>query len=253
MLHKLQHSFMQAIYQQQHELNHLLANHQRSASHQIEIYRNSIFGGLLKSLSEIYPVTRRLVGKDFFDALCLRYIARTPSTRPDINFYGQTLADFTAGFPPAMSLPYLADVMRLEWAWHWALQSNDSETSNLATLTRMDGETLANVVLILPDSATLVTSAFPVLTIWQANQPEQDNDTPIDLNQGSQDILVWRNKLQLCMDLLDSGMVDFLQAILHQQTLAEMQSLTEFNSYLITTLQNGYISHFQIKNDSIVI
>ena len=217
----------------------------------IDIYRNSIFGGLLKSLTEIYPVTQRLVGNEFFDALCLRYIACTSSHNPDINYYGQTLAEFTAQFEPAMSLPYLPDVMRLEWAWHWALQVKETETSALKTLTTLDAESLSRVTLILTNSASLIRSAFPVLTIWQVNQAEQDGDTAVDLGQGGENILVWRHQRELCMDRLTVSQADFLNAILMQQTLAEMQSLADFDLSLITALQRGYIGDYKMNIDMI--
>ena len=251
MLHKLQHSFIQGIYRHNHDFHHLFDQRRRSAQEQIDISRNSIFGGLVKSLTEIYPVTQRLVGNEFFDALCLRYIARTPSLHPDINCYGQALAEFTAQFEPAMSLPYLPDVMRLEWAWHWALQIKEAEGKDLKTLTMMDAELLSHLVLILTNSASLIRSTFPVFTIWQANQPEQDSDTTIDLGEGGQDILVWRSRHELRMDRLSGSQADFLDAIVQQQSLADMQSLADFDVNMITVLQRGYISDYRFIVDKI--
>lgn len=251
MLHKLQQSLLQAIYHRHDDVEQLLDGQRYTAEQQMNIYRNSIFGGLLKSLTEIYPVTRRLVGEDFFDALCQRYIARIPSTKPDINDYGQSLAEFTANFPPAMSLPYLVDVMQLEWAWHWALQCKDTPIGDLHTLLDMDAETLSNITLVLPDSATLIRSAFPVLTIWQANQPAQNGNALIDLTMGGQNILVWRHKVELRMDPLEVAETDFVHAIVHLQTLGEMQALPEFNACLIATLQRGYISNYRFRTNPI--
>lgn len=249
MLHNLQRTFWQSIYNPQLDLTVPIAQTHLPAEQQINIYRNSIFSGLLKALAEIYPVSKRLVGPEFFDALCMRYIAITPSCHFDINQYGQTLAEFTATFLPAASLPYLPDIMRLEWAWHYALQTRSDDLPSVQELVHLDPELLPDVILVLHTTATLLRSRYPVLTIWQVNQPDFNANDSVDLSLGGQDIFVWRDGDQLRIDLLTTTQAKWITCIAAGMPLGQLQSLMNFNTDTATLLQRGYICKYRIGGD----
>ena len=78
------------------------------------VYRNNVHSSLINALAAGYPVTLQLVGDEFFRAMAGVYVQGFPPTSPLINEYGSDLADFIQGFAPAASVPYLADVARLE-------------------------------------------------------------------------------------------------------------------------------------------
>ena len=65
-----------------------------TAARQIEIYRNSTLSGLQNALSELFPVCLRLVGKDFFYALSLRYVYHFHSVSPDLGGFWQRFSVF---------------------------------------------------------------------------------------------------------------------------------------------------------------
>ena len=78
------------------------------------VYRNNVHSSLINALAAGYPVTLQLVGDEFFRAMAGVYVQGFPPTSALINEYGGDLADFIQGFAPAASVPYLADVARLE-------------------------------------------------------------------------------------------------------------------------------------------
>jgi hypothetical protein len=78
------------------------------------VYRNNVHSSLISALADGYPVTRQLVGDGFFRAMAGLYVQAYPPTSPLLNEYGSDLAAFIQGFAPAASVPYLADVARLE-------------------------------------------------------------------------------------------------------------------------------------------
>ncbi len=61
-----------------------------------------------------YPVSVRIVGDEFFRAMARLFVEERPPSSAVLLRYGGSFADFAAGFPPAASVPYLADVMLLE-------------------------------------------------------------------------------------------------------------------------------------------
>ena len=64
-----------------------------------------------------YPVTRRLVGDDFFRAMARAFVAAQKPRSPVLIHYGADFPAFVEAFEPAREIPYLTDVARLENAW----------------------------------------------------------------------------------------------------------------------------------------
>jgi hypothetical protein len=78
------------------------------------VYRNNIAVSLIASLAARYPVTRRLVGEDFFHKTAWAYVAANKPQSPVLIHYGQGFPAFIARFEPARDMPYLTDVACLE-------------------------------------------------------------------------------------------------------------------------------------------
>lgn len=157
------------------------------------LYRNSVTGVLTHTLSEQYSVCERLVGEVFFAGMAAYYIRQTASNSPDLNDYGAGFADFIAGFEHAQGLPYLADVARLEWAWQRAY-FGPVEAQDVASIIASNLEAnQVGVKLQLDASSSLISSNYPILAIWQSNQPGAA-EPPIRLDQGGDKLLVGRFK-----------------------------------------------------------
>ena len=68
------------------------------------VYRNNVAVGLIKSLEARYPVTRRLVGDDFFRGMAGAYVAANKPKSAVLIVYGVDFPDFVGGFEPARDL-----------------------------------------------------------------------------------------------------------------------------------------------------
>ena len=155
------------------------------------IYRGNVASARHDALAATYPVVRRLVGDAFFRALVLRYGAAHPSRSGDLHLYGDALARFVADDPFAAALPYLADVARLEWASHEALHAADAPPLDAAALARVPPERQHAIRFVLHPSVRLLACRFPVVALWEANQPERDG-TP-ERTEGADHVCVWRD------------------------------------------------------------
>lgn len=82
----------------------------------LDIYRNTIESVLGNALRLTFPAVERIVGPDFFHALGLAFAREHPPASGCLDDWGAEFPNFVADFPPASSVPYVADVARLEWA-----------------------------------------------------------------------------------------------------------------------------------------
>jgi len=188
-------------------------------SRRFGVYRNNVYASLIDVLANRFPVAARLVGDEFFRAMARVFVEKDPPRSPVLLRYGEGFADFVADFPPAAPVPYLADVMRLEWAWHGAYHAADAGTLSLAAL----GETAGNAAkakLSLHPSLHVVRSAYPVITIWQLAARDGENE-PARLPADGEDALVVRPKLEVEVRHLPEGGAAFVLALKEEASLQE--------------------------------
>lgn len=177
------------------------------------VYRNNVVAGLIGALSDAFPVVQRIVGDEFFRAMTAFYVTREPPTSPILLTYGAGFADFLEVFPPAKSLPYLADVARIERAWVEAHHSADAAPMDVTPLLQMPPAALGALHFDLVPSVRLVQSDLPALTIWRSNRP---GETPlaVDLSQGGEAALILRPASEVIVLSLPPGGPAFFDAIL---------------------------------------
>lgn len=198
------------------------AQSSKSVTRRFGVYRNNVYASLSDALASRFPVTARLVGEEFFQAMARVYVGCEPPRSAVLLRYGASFADFVAQFSPAGAVPYLADVARLEWAWHAAYHSADAAPMTLAELT----ETAPNVeeaTLSLHPSLAVLRAPFPVVTIWQIAGRERE-DKPAQLPAGGEDALVVRPKLDVEVRRLPEGGAVFVLALQGGATLQEAAS-----------------------------
>lgn len=181
----------------------------------LEVYRNNYRGNLQDALAGTYPVTRRLVGDDFFRFMARQYIGLHPSKSANLHRYGEKLADFLADFEPAQSLAYLPDVARLEWACQLACFAADEAQDFFASLARVPPERYPE--LVLHASCRIIRSDYPIAAIWHAHQADGDFD--IDPGCGAVIALVSRRGDAVVVDELSEADAHWLQCIQQGQTL----------------------------------
>jgi hypothetical protein len=169
------------------------------------IYRNSVRDTLREAMAATFPVVLRLVGEPYFDALVARYLIACPSRSGNILELGRDLPSFVDGLPELESLPYLADVARLEWLIRDASRAADAPLSDLATILAVPPERYGEIEFSLHPSVRLLCSTFPVLQIWQANQPQVVEPPTIALDDGGELLLIARREIDVEIARLGRG------------------------------------------------
>lgn len=186
------------------------------ADDRIGIYRNAVFANYRNALRASFPVVLRLVGEPFFNAAVDTFVQARPSVSGDLNVYGDTFGDFLEDYTHAAALPYLADVARLEWAVDEAQRAADSAPvpeEILAALAAAPPARLPSTRLRLDPTCRLVASDFPILRIWQANQPGHEGDDRVRLDEGADTLVVRRGTDGVVLARIGIGEHAFLSAL----------------------------------------
>lgn len=182
------------------------------------VYRNNVVAGLTETLKDAYPAVHRLVGTDFFRAMARVYVAIEPPRSPIMLDYGAGFPDFIGSFEPAASLPYLADVARIERAWTKAYHAPEASPLELAAFAAIDPDQLPAIRLRLHPSVRFVRSRFPALTIWQMNVGDSVA-APLDLDAGGEDALIVRPLADVEVRLLPAGSFEFVQELANESSI----------------------------------
>ena len=136
------------------------------------IYRNNVLSACTHALADTFPVCQALVGEAFFSALTLAFAQQHLPRSRRLAFYGQGFAEFVRQFPPAQSLPYLADVAMLEMARVEAYHAADADGVSPAYLQAalQSGSDMRTWRFALHPSLHLMDSPMAALSLWQAHQ-----------------------------------------------------------------------------------
>lgn len=181
-----------------------------------DVYRNNVMVALIGALEQRFPVARRLVGDDFFRGMARAFVAVSKPASPLIFRYGDDFPTFIAAFEPARSVPYLADVARLEMAWSLAYHAADAAPLALAALAKIAPEALPSAKLVPHPSAALVGSPWPIGSIWEAHR--HDPVAPV-AHPGPQTILVVRPEADVNVHILPARDTRFASSLFAGMTL----------------------------------
>lgn len=164
---------MSTLYEWQRQF---IADVMASDERRFDIHRNNWRGNLRAALRAGYPVIERLVGADFFNYCADAHIDAHPSRSSNLENYGEDFAWFLGEFAAASSLPYLADVAKLEFAIDVLLAAYEN------------------------DDDVVLCSPFPILKIWQANQSGTDANLVIDLDAGGDKLRLRRAGFEVMIE-----------------------------------------------------
>jgi hypothetical protein len=122
---------------------------------------------LTQALTVAFPAVRKLVGSQFFDRLARDFLNENAPSDAWLDLYGADLPVFISTYEPARSVPYLADVARLEVLVNRAIHAPRDPHLSVATLGE-SLEGLGDIRFVSHPSLGLLESHFAVDVIWRA-------------------------------------------------------------------------------------
>jgi hypothetical protein len=191
-----------------------------------QIYLNNVTHSLTSALGDTFPVCKALVGNEFFALAARTFLLEAMPTSPVLLEYGDSFASFLARFEPAASLPCLADVARLEFAWLQSYHARDVSIRSQDLMSPKSPETISASGLGLHPSLFLLRSDFPVCEIWHAHQDAGARLGHINMSK-AQCALILRHHDTVHLISISQAMTTFIKALEDNHTLAEAAGMAQ--------------------------
>jgi hypothetical protein len=151
-----------------------------SAADRVQIYANHFQLSLAAALGDTFPVVRQLVGGACFTQLAKSFVCACPPRSPCLFEYGADLPRFLTAQQELGTVPYTADVARLEWAMNEARHAPEAAITGGWPDPERLGEP-ERLAFAVDASVRFVESRWPVDQIWRANRPDADPTQMIEL------------------------------------------------------------------------
>lgn len=158
----------------------------------IDVYRNSVVKARLEALEALYPTVLRLVGRDWFRAAGAEFATAAPPQSPVLDNFAEGFPDWLAVFPPARDLPYLAPVARIDRSWMRAHTAADAPVLSSGMVAAMTPARLFCSTVRLHPSTAVFWFDWSVPSIWIANQPDAEPDSPMVWQERPEGLLIVR-------------------------------------------------------------
>ncbi len=188
----------------------------KAAEKRYNVYRNNVTVSLIEALAATFPATRRITGEDFFRAMARFHIRASPPTSPLLFEYGRDFPGFIERYDYARSMPWLADVARIERAWLDAYHAADLPPLLPQDLAAIPPERLGGIVLVRHPATCIVFSPYPAVSIFAANRSAGPVG-PIEAT-GPESALVTRPGLDVTVRILPPGGFAFLDHLTKGKT-----------------------------------
>jgi hypothetical protein len=174
--------------------------------------------GLIEILAAQYPVIRRLVGELSFRIVARRYIRSEPPCIPIAPSFGDNFPRFLRGHSNTASFEYVAAIAELEMVRRKAHYAADVRPLAAETLLSLRAKWLNRLCITLHPSVGLVQSRFPIVTIWENNQ--SDEDTGMINRWSAEAAMVARPFREVEVRRPSPGGCAFIRALSEGQTVA---------------------------------
>jgi hypothetical protein len=191
----------------------------KGAVRRYNVYRNNVTVSLINALAAVYPAVQRITGVVFFRAMARFHVRATPPTPPLLFEYGRDFPAFIEQYEYASSMPWLADVARIERAWLDAYHATDGVPLLPAALAAVPQEKLADLVFIAHPATRIVRSRFSAVTIVASNR----GSDPVERIDAStpEDALITRPDLDVMLRRLPPGGATFIESLTSGRSLGE--------------------------------
>jgi hypothetical protein len=192
------------------------------AAARLSIYHHGYFARLVECLADDYPALADRVGAAEFEAIARGYVARHPSTGPNLNHYGRGFSEYVraeAASTPALdeARAFLAELAALEWALVEALHAAPPTPLDAAVLGAMTEDDWGRARLGKSDSVRLLRFTYDVGTYYQAFREGAAPRAPVP---GESALLVYRHANRLWRMGLTPAMAKLLDGLFAGQPLS---------------------------------
>jgi len=179
-----------------------------------------------RSLAARYPTVQAMLGDESFAALARAFWHAQPPQRGDLAEFGDGLPDFIAASEQLADAPYVADSARLDALVARCEQAAEVEC-DMASLAWLAEADPAELALALVPGVAVLSSHWPVATLWLAHRPGADSEDRLAEARDAlaaghgEHALVWREGWRARVQPIVAAEARWTQAVLARRPLAE--------------------------------
>ena len=230
----------------------LLLNPQGKASgeNRLLVYANGYLARMREAMGEVYEACRRVLGEESFSNLCDAYSKTFPSSDYNLNYAGvhfekflltrichceervssvvtkQSRAEIASPLLEARArndevlAPFLADLAALEWAIWKAFHAFHKSPLERKVFESIQPENWENLKFSFQSSVQIVSTSWPVFTIWSERLTEIKAHHTAPLLK-TEHLLVSRKEDQVFCERISSEEAFLLGKLFAQKSLGE--------------------------------
>lgn len=212
----------------------------------MQVYRNNYYISLTEALRSVYVSVDKLVGKGFFDFVAHGYIDAHPSKSGNLHEFGDCFAGFIGSLEQAASVPYIADVARLDWAWHQMFHAKDSEPLDVEVLGEFRHEDFGALHFKFVAAMQILKMDYTIFGLWNHCReiPGFENSDDLSYENTIELIMIYRSGLDVVVSLVSDAEVMFieeLQAGLCLADATESAMASDMQFQLLDVLQSLFL------------
>lgn len=198
----------------------------------LAVYRNNASITFRETLERTFPVVRRRVGDDYFRQLAAHYRQAFPSRQGDLHWVGRDFAIFIHEHLAGTDYAWLADLAQLEWLRTESAVAEELPLLGADALTSIAPDDLEHLVFGLQPSLRFHSSAFPVFSVWRANQA--DIAPPVDQSLGMECGMTLQRHGYPEVQKLDAAMFTFVSSLQSGATLGAAMPAAGLDEHALT-------------------
>ncbi|MBL8711032.1 MAG: putative DNA-binding domain-containing protein [Rhodospirillaceae bacterium] len=185
----------------------------------LSVYANHHQISLCAALATTFPTVSLLVGEEAFRVLASRFLQCQPPVRPCLAEYGADFGTYLDGEMLVKSLPYLADMARLDWAINRATTAPEAVALDMDMLGALTAEQLAELSLQAHPSLTLLRSDFSLPDIYRFAHGAETAEA-ITLKASETRLMIWRQNGTAKTTSVSPDVFEALEALIRGEKLA---------------------------------
>lgn len=213
----------------------------------MELYRNNFYISCKDYLAKSFQSVELLVGEEFFSQLAKAFIIQQPLTSASIESLGGPFASFIKVCHRTQSIPYLAAIADLDWAFDKAKSVLHIADFPYQKLQQLPAEHHLKVKFQLVPETLLTSASCPVLKIWSGIHSGHLDD--IDMQRGEYVILHPDKAQGAKYYTLSEQQYRFLTAVADGENLASLATIDNFQQQLNYFIRHAVINNFILEGE----
>lgn len=184
----------------------------------LSIYTNNVHSSRIQVLNDIFPISLKLVGDQFFNAVAGAYFEIHPPSTPYLHLSGNEFPSFLKTFKHTKDMVFLHDIAKLELLWNTAYHAEDRTVLEITKIRNLDPARVLDCVAILHPSCGVFSGQIPVYDTWQAIRSDSVDVDYLE-TKTPQNIFVTRQEEEVVVFCIPKEICVFIECVLKQQTI----------------------------------